>query len=292
MATSPQIELRVGRSPSKHYAAARARALTLAGCVEQPGGGFVVRASVADMRPPELRDLATVAMAAFGWKSAGAHVDGVAISLFVLVGALRCWATKLEAKPRAQARHCLPPAPSTPRRTVPESQALPCRVAVVEGARWADFAPGGITDHAGLEAQIATAAQGHPLAWCPGFDVAPVLVQVRKLPRSRASTRAREERAAAKAEAEWQTRMAELGRQMREVIERQDELERLTRTFERLDIDRGGDVMTAAERERIGDFLGVPELRLLPYVGHLSDVQRRLLGQRLREALLASEADD
>ncbi len=175
---------------------------------------------------------------------------------------------------------------------MPESQTLPCRVCDVEGARWADFAPGGITDHAALEAQIKAAASAHPVAWCPGFDVTPALVQVRKLPRSRATTRAREERAAAKAEAEWRAHSAEMSRQLRAALAHQDEIAWLERTIERAHIDRGANVLTSAEWERIADILHVPELRLLPDVGSLTDVQRRGFAERLRELLVSNPPDE
>lgn len=279
----PLIELQVRASPAPRFKETRRRAAAFAGYIDRGRDGFTLTARLLALSRLEVDELIAIAITTCGWKHATATVNGRLLSKFDLAGALRCWRDRRDAPPRKQAKHCAWTPTPADKRTVPEVFRPPCRMRFETGlVRWADHAPGGLTDHAAMQAAMAAAGSSHPFAWCPAFDVGPALVQIRKLPASRQRTCERAQRKRQRVETAWQSTQAELSRRLQEARELEASATWLELAVERA-TSHGSASLSRDDWARLADETGLQDLRALPDVATMTELQRNRLIERLRE---------
>lgn len=288
----PVIELSAGASPARRFKQIRLQAAAFAGYIDRGRDGFTLTARLLQLSRFEVNELVAIVTATWGWKHSTATVDGRQISKFDLASAVQCWRLRVDAPARKQAKHCGPPGTRGDKGTVPDAYAPPCKMHVAPApVRWEEYAPGGITDHAAMEAAMIAAAAAHPLAWCPAFNVEPALVEIRKLPRSRQRVRERERRRREQIEAAWVATRADLSRRLLELRELEATAAWLELIAERV-AAHGVAVLSRDDCARLADETGLPNLRDVPDAALMSDFQRTQLLARLRELLVDDGAPD
>jgi hypothetical protein len=197
------------RSASKYFRDADRVASGLPNYQRTIDGGFAVAVAVDDTA--HLSALSKVLGYAFTWRETTVEVDGRKTSPGLAYAVVSCWLRKATASRGKQRTHCI--AHYGPSSRWLEEFDHPCiqlrGTATDPPVRWADHAEP-VTDHETMIARVRDRARTFEHVWCPGYDLEPVLVRIRRLPRSRRAHLARMDEKKRRAEDEIRKQLDEI----------------------------------------------------------------------------------